>query len=345
VSGFAGLLVAAGVAAAVGAAVAVLLLRFAARLPHAHPGPRSLHDAPVPRVGGLALWAGAIAGWGVAELSGPRAAGATGAAVGSGAAVIVAIALAAIAAVSLADDWRSLPARVRLSVHLGAGLAAAVAILPEGGWPARGALAIAFAWAANLYNFMDGSDGLAASMAVCGFGALAAGAALGGGSGGWLAVVAAAIAGGAAALLAFNAPPARLFMGDVGAVPLGFVAAALGGLGVTLGSWPPWFPVLVFLPFVADATVTLVRRALAGERVFEAHRSHYYQRLWQMGAGHRGTLAVYAALCAATASTAVGLLAWFPRHGPLALAAWIAIIAAGFAAIDYHWRLHSSDSR
>jgi hypothetical protein len=64
-----------------------------------------------------------------------------------------------------------------------------------------------------------------------------------------------------------------------------------------------------------------------------------------MGAGHRGTLAVYAALAAATASTAFGMLAWFPRYGPLALAAWITIIAAGFAGIDYHWRLHCTKSR
>ncbi len=146
-------------------------------------------------------------------------------------------------------------------------------------------------------------------------------------------------------MLAFNAPPARLFMGDVGSVPLGFAAAALGALGVALGRWPPWFPLLVFLPFVADATVTLARRTLAGERVYEAHRGHYYQRLWQMGAGHRGTLAVYAALAVATASSALGMLAWLPRYGPLALAAWIAIIAAGFAGIDYHWRLHCIKSR
>ncbi len=340
-SGMAGPLVAAGAAAAVGAAIAALLLRFAAALPHARPNGRSLHDRPVPRVGGLALWAGAIAGWIVAELAG---AGATPPATDHAAALVAALALAAVALVSLADDWRSLPARTRLFVHLGAGLAAAVAILPDAGWPLRCALAITLAWAANLYNFMDGSDGVAAAMAVCGFGALAGGAAIGAGSGGWIASVAAAIAGGAAAVLAFNAPPARMFMGDVGAVPLGFAAATLGALGTVLGHWPPWFPVLVFLPFVADATVTLARRVLSGERVFEAHRGHYYQRLWQLGAGHRGTLAVYSALSAATAATAVGLLAWFPEHGLLALAAWTAMIAAGFAAIDYHWWLHSSKS-
>jgi UDP-N-acetylmuramyl pentapeptide phosphotransferase/UDP-N-acetylglucosamine-1-phosphate transferase len=345
VSDLAAPLVAVGTAAAVGAVVAALLLRCAGSLPHDRPNARSLHLRPVPRVGGLAVWAGAVAGWAAGVAATAAATGTAEPFAGSGTVGAVALALAAVAAVSLADDWRGLPARVRLSVHLLAGLAAAAAILPDAGWPLHCALAVTLAWAANLYNFMDGSDGLAASMAVCGFGALAGGAALGAGPGGWLAPAAAAIAGGAIALLAFNAPPARLFMGDVGSVPLGFAAAALGALGVALGRWPPWFPLLVFLPFVADATVTLARRALAGERVFEAHRGHYYQRLWQMGAGHRGTLAVYAALAAATASTALGMLAWFPRYGPLALAAWIAIIAAGFAGIDYHWRLHCTKSR
>ena len=337
-------LVAAGTAAAVGAVVAALLLRCAGSLPHDRPNARSLHLRPVPRVGGLAVWAGALAGWAAAgsprrgrrggrEPSRPRRSARwrspsprwprsrwrmTGPDCPPGCAC-------------RSTSWRGSPPPT--------------AILPDAGWPLRCALAVTLAWAANLYNFMDGSDGLAASMAVCGFGALAGGAALGAGPGGWLAPAAAAIAGGAIALLAFNAPPARLFMGDVGSVPLGFAAAALGALGVALGRWPPWFPLLVFLPFVADATVTLARRTLAGERVYEAHRGHYYQRLWQMGAGHRGTLAVYAALAAATASTALGILAWFPRYGPLALAAWIAIIAAGFAGIDYHWRLHCTKSR
>ncbi len=95
--------------------------------------------------------------------------------------------------------------------------------------------------------------------------------------------------------LAVNFPPSRLIMGDVGAVPLGFLAAAFGCALVAGGHWPAWFPALVFLPFIADATTTLARRALRGERIWEAHRSHYYQRLHRLGAGHRGTLAIYGA--------------------------------------------------
>ncbi len=107
--------------------------------------------------------------------------------------------------------------------------------------------------------------------------------------------------------------------------------------GVWLGSWPGWFPLLVFLPLVADATVTLARRLLRGERISEPHRSHYYQRLNRLGAGHRGTLALYGMLSLATGATALAALALRPAYGWAILFAWIALLAAMFAGIDYHW--------
>ncbi len=113
-------------------------------------------------------------------------------------------------------------------------------------------------WSLNLYNFMDGNDGLAALMTVIGFASY-----------GVVSLHAAiarrlpwALAAATLPVLVVNWPPARIFLGDVGAVPLGFLAAALGIGGMIDGAWPVWFPVLVFLPFVADATVTLARRAL-----------------------------------------------------------------------------------
>jgi len=139
-------------------------------------------------------------------------------------------------------------------------------------------------------------------------------------------------------LLFVNRPPARMFLGDVGAVPLGFLAAAFGISGVAGGAWPAWFPLLVFLPFIADASVTLVRRMLAGERFWQSHRSHYYQRLHQLGAGHGGTLAAWGALMAGSAGTAVACACLFPSWGPAALGAWCIVHAGAFAAIDYHWR-------
>ena len=99
-------------------------------------------------------------------------------------------------------------------------------------------------------------------------------------------------------------------MGDVGAVPMGFLAAALGaGRLARRDAGPAWFPLLVFLPFVADATVTLGKRLWRRERVWEAHRMHYYQRLHQLGAGHRGTLLVFGVLMAGTTASALATLA------------------------------------
>jgi hypothetical protein len=109
-------------------------------------------------------------------------------------------------------------------------------------------------------------------------------------------------------------------------------------LAVAAGAWGAWFPVLVFLPFAADASATLSRRVLLRERFWESHKSHYYQRLHRMGAGHRGTLAAGSALMIGCAATAVGCAVLAPQWGPAALATWCALHAVLFAAIDYHWR-------
>jgi hypothetical protein len=95
---------------------------------------------------------------------------------------------------------------------------------------------------------------------------------------------------------------------------------------------------LVFLPFVADATATMARRVARGDHLFEAHRTHYYQRLHRMGPGHRGTLAVYGVLIVGTSASALFMLAVAPGMGWWALAAWMTMLGALFAGIDYHWR-------
>ena len=104
------------------------------------------------------------------------------------------------------------------------------------------------------------------------------------------------------------------------------------------GVWPAWFPVLVFLPFVADATLTLARRALRGERLAAAHHDHYYQRLHRLGAGHGGTLLAYGAAMAATSASALVCLALAPAWGPGTLALASGVCFSLFGAIDYHWR-------
>jgi UDP-N-acetylmuramyl pentapeptide phosphotransferase/UDP-N-acetylglucosamine-1-phosphate transferase len=306
---------------------AVLALRhLASRLPAALPTDRSLHDQPMPRVGGLAIWAGFLP---VALASPPAAGIATTAWL---------VAWAAIAAVSLIDDWHGVRPLYRLIIHAAAALGVAGVILgaPGASLPRiveLVLLGLVITWSANLFNFMDGTDGLAALMAIAGFAAYAAAAALAGEP----AQVYLALAAAAVPFLAVNAPPARAFMGDVGAVPLGFLAATFGIAGCRSGTWPWWFPLLVFLPFIADASTTLVRRLLRGEHLLEAHRGHYYQRLHQLGAGHCGTLAAYGVLMAAMGPTALAALAFAPDAGGWALGAWAVVMAAFFAAIDYHW--------
>jgi UDP-N-acetylmuramyl pentapeptide phosphotransferase/UDP-N-acetylglucosamine-1-phosphate transferase len=149
---------------------------------------------------------------------------------------------------------------------------------------------------------MDGSDGLAAGMTVIGFAAYAGAAALADEP--ELATICLCIAAAAAAFLVFNFHPARIFLGDVGSIPLGFLAGALGIIGWNDEAWPLWFPCAVFAPFIADATLTLVRRLIRGERVWQAHREHYYQRMVRSGLGHRGTAYIaygIMALCAGAA--------------------------------------------
>jgi UDP-N-acetylmuramyl pentapeptide phosphotransferase/UDP-N-acetylglucosamine-1-phosphate transferase len=282
--------VTAAAAAAVCSAVLWLLLRFAARrLPLDVPNARSLHERPVPRIGGVAIVAGVAA----AVLAGFAPFG-------------LALALAgALALLSFVDDLRPLPTLVRLAGHLAAAAALAWYVLSPMQWLELALIVLGIAWLTNLYNFMDGSDGLAGGMSVAGFGAYALAAWLAGDQA--TALVSVALVGAAAAFLSFNLPPARVFLGDVGSIPLGFLAGALGVSGWRNDAWPLWFPLLVFAPFIGDATVTLLRRLLRRERIWQAHKEHYYQRLVRMGFGHRGTVWIgYAAMlvCAVAALVA-----------------------------------------
>ncbi|GDX89481.1 hypothetical protein LBMAG45_13370 [Nitrospirota bacterium] len=143
-------------------------------------------------------------------------------------------------------------------------------------------------WMANLYNFMDGMDGFAGGMTVLGCGLL--------GYLAWqahhpvIAVIAILQSAAAAGFLVHNLPPAKIFMGDVGSVSTGFLVAALIVLGCRDGVFDLWVPLIIFSPFILDATVTLVWRALRHEKVWEAHRDHYYQRLVIGGWSHKRTV-------------------------------------------------------
>ena len=251
------------------------------------PNIRSLHTAATPRVGGIcvmvaittvALWSDTRALW-------PIIATAAGLSIGS-----------------FADDVWSLHPALRLAFHITA--AGFVLIMyPPPAWLLFVPLVLAVVWMINLYNFMDGLDGLAGGMTVFGFGAFAIAASIDGAVP--LSVLSAIIAGAATGFLVFNIHPARVFMGDAGAIPLGFLAATLGYFGFRETAWNWWFPLLVFSPFIMDATVTLVRRLLDGEKVWQPHRTHYYQRMAQSGLGHSGTALRWYVVMGAVAASAI----------------------------------------
>jgi len=190
-------------------------------------------------------------------------------------------------------------------------------------------------WMVNLYNFMDGSDGIAGGMALFGFSAYAIAAHLSGGI--YLAIMCATIASANLAFLLLNFHPAKIFMGDVGSIPLGFLAAALGILGWQQMLWPIWFPILVFSPFIMDATVTLIKRTSRGEKVWLPHKTHYYQRLVQMGWGHRKTAVAEYAVMLASSVTAVLLINQNLIMVSIILTLWVLLYAGLMWIIDRRW--------
>lgn len=272
--------------AALSSAGTWLVLGFVRR--HAlldHPNERSSHHVPTPRGGGLAVIAVLLTAWTVALLVlGDGAIGAM-----NGALVIVLSAVLAL--VSWLDDLRDLPVGVRLVAQVSV-VAAGVALLPEGfslsqGWlPSlvdRVLAGLVWLWFLNLYNFMDGIDGITAVETLVVAGGLALLAALGAWSpaGGMLALLVAAAALG---FLPWNWHPAKIFLGDVGSVTLGFL---LGWLLLWAAASGAWAAALILpLYYLVDATFTLLRRAAKGERIWQAHAQHMYQVAVRRGFTH-----------------------------------------------------------
>ena len=304
-------------AAGLSAAVIWLRLRFV-RSGLDLPGERSLHQRPTPHGGGLGIVVVTLAGGSFLAVSPLWLTG-----------------VAVLAALSWLDDWRPLPFWMRLPVHLL--LAASVVFLHD---DVHVAVALAgvllIAWGINAYNFMDGADGLAGTMGLTGFSAYAlAFAAAGQAQMSGLAVL---IAAACAGFLLFNWHPARIFMGDVGSIPLGFLAAGMGWWGVVEGGLPAWFPVLVFLPFLLDASLTLLRRVVRRERFWLPHREHAYQRMVRMGMSHARMCRQWGVWMGLGALLALGLLrvpgwlGWVGAAGGLALS-WYWL-----ATIDQRWK-------
>jgi UDP-N-acetylmuramyl pentapeptide phosphotransferase/UDP-N-acetylglucosamine-1-phosphate transferase len=230
-----------------------------------------------------------------------------------------------------------LPARVRFCAHV-AGVAALLVLYPASvPWWALIAIAFVLVWVVNLYNFMDGADGLAGGMTLFGFSGYAAAALLSPHPVPELAVAAAAVSGASLGFLVFNFHPARIFLGDAGSISVGFLAGAVGYWGWAHGVWPIWLPPLMFSPFIADASVTLTKRLLRGEKFWQAHREHYYQRMVRSGLGHGQTALLWYIVMAA----GCGLALWGLVRGPAmqwtVVAAWALTLACMGRAVDARW--------
>ena len=255
-----------------------------------HPNERSLHVHAVPRTGGIAILTGIVVGtlfFATTILI-------------SVAAVWITAAVVLLATLSFLDDREGLPVRVRLIGQIasaglvaGGGLVLPGAGLPgvEWTWPQTLGIPVTILyllWMVNLYNFMDGMDGFAGGMTVAGFGTFALLGIQGGDT--VFVTVNLIIAASAAAFLMANFPPAKIFMGDSGSASLGLLAGSMSIWAERQQLFPFWISILVFSPFIVDATVTLIRRLLRRERVWQAHKSHFYQRLVQSGWGHKKTV-------------------------------------------------------
>jgi len=283
-----------------------------------HPVERSAHVTPVPRGGGIAVMAVAGAAWLglVAAHQAPREA-----------AILTAVALG-LALVSWRDDVKGLPIALRFLTHVAAVLVG-LALMPAGAvfqgwlppWLDLAAAAVLWVWFVNLFNFMDGIDGITGIETA----ALGLGLALtprlaalpdDGSTGLALCLAAAGIA-----FLAWNWHPARLFLGDVGSVPLGYL---LGALLLQLAQRGQWAPALILpLYYLADSGLTMGWRILRREPFWQAHRRHFYQR----ALGRDGDHAAVARLVAAGDAMLVALALLAVSRPFLALVLALAVVA------------------
>jgi UDP-N-acetylmuramyl pentapeptide phosphotransferase/UDP-N-acetylglucosamine-1-phosphate transferase len=311
-----------------------LYLRWAPRRALDVPNQRSSHTRPIPRGGGLVIVGGFLIGLGVWQQAGgglsPRALGWLAGAL-------------LVAGVSFLDDLHPLPAIPRLVTHALGAVVLTVVGVQDRELPLIVALPLAFVWVAlvtNVYNFMDGIDGLATSQAiVVGVATAIAGTLVGNPL---VATGAGLLAAASAGFLVYNLPPARLFMGDVGSTFLGFSFAGLsllGNLGVGGGRLPVTFGLVVLAPFLFDSLLTLARRVVRGERWYVAHRSHYYQRLVLGGLSHAQVTALYAAFAiVAAAAGLAGLGVETPLRATLAVLAYVPMLLV----VALVWRLEAN---
>ena len=306
------------------------------------PNQRSSHTVPTPRMGGIAMVAAAILPLGCWAW---LAAGEMFPAKGLPHTMIFALALSVL---GLWDDLRSLSPLFRFLVQTAAAILTlwtVSVLLPTplpAGWKLQGVAWIVvgafwIVWMLNLYNFMDGIDGLAggeAAVASSFFFLLFARY----GESGW-AVANLFVAAASMGFLVHNWPPARVFMGDAGSAFLGAFYGMQAVVAPLTTSVP--FPVLVlpFSNFILDTTVTLFRRIWEGEKWYMAHRSHFYQRMTNLGMSHQKVTILELLTVAASCVAATGYLGFdFPGRVIVVIAVLSCFIAGGI------WVIHKERS-
>jgi UDP-N-acetylmuramyl pentapeptide phosphotransferase/UDP-N-acetylglucosamine-1-phosphate transferase len=230
------------------------------------------------------------------------------------------------------DDHRSLSVRSRLFVQLAVTVYLLVCMASD--TPLEGVIPVLTAgvfvlWMTNLYNFMDGSNGMAGLQGVFAGSVLAALF--------WQAadvpssLLALLLAAACAGFLPWNTGRARVFMGDVGSLALGFGFAALLVQGVAAGSFALPVGLMVMSLFLADATLTLLARVMRGERWYNAHRQHAYQRLIAHGWSHGRVALIYQAINLALVLPGIGVAVQFPSL------AWpVALFLMVLFAVSWH---------
>lgn len=251
------------------------------------PTARSSHNTPTPRGGGIAILVASALGMAI---------GVAARLTETNDAFTLGLGMLLLGVVGWIDDRRGLKVRTRLIVHIGVAI---WTLHMFGGLPAlrmgttsmeAGRLgyligAVGIVWSINLFNFMDGIDGLAGSQAIIIFGSAAL--LLSGYGVQSLATISAVVAAASAGFLVWNWPPAKMFLGDVGSGPIGYLAAGLAIASENRGSVPLLVFGIIACVLISDTTVTLARRFTRGERLGDAHRHHAYQRLAQAWGSHR----------------------------------------------------------
>jgi UDP-N-acetylmuramyl pentapeptide phosphotransferase/UDP-N-acetylglucosamine-1-phosphate transferase len=292
------------------------------------PNERSSHAVPTPRGAGIAVVGTVLAAW-----IGLAAAGRVDPAIGA-----VCLAAGLLGAVCWIDDLYGLSPATRLAAQAAA-VAVGLLLLPRADnglaeWLGPGAYDVAtgfvWLWWINAFNFMDGIDGMAGSEGVAIAGGVVLLSAVGSGVDPSMVLLAAPVLGASLGFLRWNWSPARIFLGDVGSAPLGYLT---GFVLIGLADAGRWRVALILpLYFLADTTITMGRRLLRGDRIWQAHRQHFYQQGIRRGLGH-------AAVTRRVAIADLALVAcgWAAENGGgiFALTAAMVVVALLLATLAY----------